>query len=149
MGALFSEQSIRTRCAQETFQLGFTCASQLRVGACLALVGELGAGKTTFVQGLAQGLGVRDPVSSPSYLIVQEYAGPIPLFHVDCYRLRGAQELADIGFDEYLHGGGVVVVEWADKAPQALPASAQWIYFTIDPDGTRQIRLSGAAAPGT
>ena len=149
MAKLDPDHAIRTCSAQETFQLGFTYAPQLGAGSCLALVGELGAGKTTFVQGLAQGLGVLDPVSSPSYLIVQEYAGPIPLFHVDCYRLRGAQELADIGFDEYLHGGGVVVVEWADKAPQALPASAQWVHFTINPDGTRQIRLSGTAAPRT
>lgn len=146
MTKLSPDQSIRAHSAQETFRVGFTYAAQLGAGSCLALVGELGAGKTTFVQGLAQGLNVRDPVSSPSYLIVQEYAGPIPLFHVDCYRLRGAQELAEIGFEEYLHSGGVVVVEWADKAPQALPASAQWIYFTINPDGTRQLRVGGAAA---
>lgn len=149
MPKLLLESPVCTRSAQETFQLGCTYGAQLEAGSCLALVGELGAGKTTFVQGLAQGLGVRDPVGSPSYLIVQEHAGPMPLFHVDCYRLKTAQELAEIGFEEYLQAGGVVAVEWADNAPQALPASTQWIYFTINPDGTRQIRLGRPAAPGT
>lgn len=135
-----------TRSAEETFQLGVQLAGRLQPGACLVLVGDLGAGKTTLTQGVAKGLGVTVPVTSPSYLIVQEYPGRIPLFHVDAYRLNGVEDLVEIGFDDYLSGDGVVVVEWGDKVADALPKTSQWITFEVRQDRSRNITLSGLLA---
>jgi len=126
------DQLVVTDNAESTIELGKQYAHQLAPGDCLVLVGDLGAGKTTFIQGLAVGLGVTAPVNSPTYLIVQEYEGKVPLFHVDAYRLHSASELEDIGFDEYLNAGGIVAVEWGDKVPQALPKHSRWIVFDID-----------------
>ncbi len=125
-------QIVVTDSAEATIELGKQYAHQLAPGDCLVLVGDLGAGKTTFIQGLATGLGVKSPVNSPTYLIVQEYEGQVPLFHVDAYRLHDASELEEIGFDEYLNAGGIVAVEWGDKVPQALPKNSRWIVFDIE-----------------
>jgi len=145
MKALF-EQPMVTASAEATFQLGMQVAARLQPGACLVLVGELGAGKTTFVQGLAKGLGVAGPVNSPSYLIVQEYEGKMPLIHVDAYRLHDAWELAEIGFDEYLQAGGVVAVEWGQRVAEALPAHSHWIRFEVRQDRSRLVRFGREAA---
>src|SRR5215475_5424614 len=102
----------------DTMRLGEVIGRQLHAGDVVGLAGELGAGKTAFVQGLALGLGVAGAVKSPSFTIVNEHAGPIPLFHVDFYRLEHAAELINIGFDDYFARGGVVVVEWADRFPE-------------------------------
>ncbi len=132
---------------EETARLGAELGAAARPGECLALVGELGAGKTTFVQGLARGLGVAGPVSSPSFLIVQEHRGRLPLFHVDAYRLGSAGELDEIGFEEYLAAGGVVAVEWADRVVDRLPAEARWITFALHGETARAI-VVGAERPG-
>lgn len=147
MVSLF-EHPVVTSSAQTTFELGARVATCLMPGACLALVGDLGAGKTTFVQGLAKGLGVAGPVNSPSYLIVQEYEGKIPLIHVDAYRLHDASELIDIGFDEYLQAGGVVAVEWGQRVAEALPAHSHWISFEVQKDRSRLVRFGREAVPG-
>jgi len=94
----------------------------LRAGDVLALCGDLGAGKTTFVQGLARALGVTSPVTSPTFTLLQEHHdGRLPLFHWDVYRLSGPDDLAGVGFDDYVRSGGVTVVEWADRVLGALP----------------------------
>jgi tRNA threonylcarbamoyladenosine biosynthesis protein TsaE len=114
----FTSQSIE---ATETFAAEL--AADLQPGSCLALVGPLGAGKTAFVRGLARGLGVEDTrlVSSPTYVLVQEYPGRVPLFHLDLYRMvEPEDELIDLGLEEML-AEGVVAVEWADRAGDALP----------------------------
>jgi tRNA threonylcarbamoyladenosine biosynthesis protein TsaE len=128
-----------TRSAEETVQLGQAFARTLKSGDCVVLVGDLGTGKTTFVQGVAEGLHVDITVSSPTYLIVQEYAGNIPLFHMDAYRLNSADDLFEIGFEEYLHAGGVVIIEWGDRIKEALPDHSQWIYFETQPDQSHLI----------
>lgn len=105
----------------------------------LSLEGALGAGKTCFVQGLADGCGV-DPahVSSPTFTLVHEYTGGrLPLVHFDLYRLKSADELAALGFDDYLLGPGICAIEWGDKFPQALPPNTRRIRFSIEPDGRR------------
>jgi tRNA threonylcarbamoyladenosine biosynthesis protein TsaE len=97
-------------------------------GDVIALAGELGTGKTTLVRGIARGMGIEDgEVASPSFTLVNEYAGPLPLFHVDLYRLEDEKELVSIDYEEYLKGDGVVVIEWADKIPQAVPRESLWI----------------------
>lgn len=104
----------------ETEALGARLAQSLTGGAVVALCGDLGAGKTAFIRGMARGLGVQDRVTSPTFTIVNEYEGALPLFHFDLYRLAGANELFEIGWDDYLERGGVCAVEWSERAPEVL-----------------------------
>ncbi|HEY2745561.1 MAG TPA: tRNA (adenosine(37)-N6)-threonylcarbamoyltransferase complex ATPase subunit type 1 TsaE [Polyangia bacterium] len=133
-----------THDADETRALGERLGRTLAAGATVALVGELGAGKTAFVQGLARGLGIAGTISSPTFTIVKEHDGPIPLFHVDFYRLEDARELAAIGFDDYFERGGVVVVEWADRFFGALPADRIEVRIEIAGADERRVRIDSA-----
>ena len=136
---------ITTRSADETQALGQKLASRLAPGDVIAYFGDLGAGKTAFTRGLAQGLGITDPVTSPTYTIVNEYlSGRIPLFHFDMYRLSSSDELFDIGWEEYLSRGGVCAVEWSENVEDALQDA---IRVTIEKDAdepdTRHITITG------
>lgn len=111
-----------SRSPEETRALAARLTERLKPGDVLALHGELGAGKTCFIQGLAQGLAVNQPVSSPTYTLVNEYQGDMPLYHIDLYRLRNVDEALDMGLDEYLDGPGITAIEWAERAETALPA---------------------------
>lgn len=133
-----------------TERLGEDVGRALRAGDVVALVGELGAGKTTFVRGLARGLAITDPdaVASPTYLLVVEYPGAVRLLHADAYlpgKLQGF--LADGGLDYLLDPSGVVVVEWADRIRKLLPASALWIRLDVRPQGGRRVRMATSHAP--
>ncbi len=105
---------------KETLLLGETLAGKLCGGELIAFTGDLGAGKTAFTRGLARGLGITDRVTSPTFTIVNEYEGRIPLFHFDLYRLGGEDELFDIGWEDYLNRGGVCAVEWSENIAGAL-----------------------------
>lgn len=105
----------------ETENIAREMAKNLKPGDTVALFGDLGAGKTAFVRGLAKGLSITDRVTSPTYAIVNEYKGPVPLFHFDMYRLSGEDELFDIGLDDYLSRGGIIAVEWSENIEKALP----------------------------
>ena len=107
--------------AADTEELGRRLAAVLRSGDVVAYRGGLGAGKTAFTRGLAAGLGCTARVSSPTFTVVNEYDGPLPLFHFDMYRLSGAEELFDIGWEDYLSRPGVCAVEWSERAEDALP----------------------------
>lgn len=110
-----------TNSPEETEALGEALAGQLEPGTVIAFTGDLGAGKTAFVRGLARGLGVRERVTSPTFTIVNEYeGGRLPLFHFDMYRLGSADELFDIGWEDYLDRGGVCAVEWSENVSDAL-----------------------------
>lgn len=133
-----------THSAAETEELGARLAQRLRPGMVLAFTGDLGAGKTAFVSGLARGLGIRDRVTSPTFTIVNEYeGGRLPLFHFDLYRLSGADELFDIGWDDYLVRGGVCAVEWSENAPEAMEGSVRVEITRGEDDGSRRINVSG------
>jgi len=106
----------------ETVSEGEKLGRTLKPGAVVALYGDLGAGKTAFTRGLAAGLGISMCVSSPTFTIVNEYPGKIPLFHFDMYRLENESELFDIGWDDYQDRGGICVVEWSEKVPGAFHA---------------------------
>lgn len=108
--------------------LGSRLGGLLRPGDVVCLNGELGAGKTTLAQGIALGLGVAEPVTSPTFTIIHEYQGRLPLYHMDAYRLANPLELADLGLDEYLYGNGVTVIEWAGKVIDLLP----FVYLAVD-----------------
>ncbi len=118
-------------------------AQTLQPGDILLLIGELGAGKTTFVQGLAEGLGI-DPklISSPTFVLIQEYeGGKLPLYHVDAYRIRDPRELSEVGLEEYFERGGVVVIEWGDKLRELVPSQAIEVHFEIVDEYRRKIRI--------
>jgi tRNA threonylcarbamoyladenosine biosynthesis protein TsaE len=114
--------TIRTDSPDATRAVACALGELLVAGDLVLLVGDLGAGKTAFAQGLARGLGIEDPVTSPTFTIVQEYAGRLPLAHVDVYRLDRVQDLYDLGFDELVDRDGVTVVEWGDLVAQVVPA---------------------------
>ena len=128
-----------------TIAHGRAFAAQLRAGDVLALCGDLGAGKTHFVKGLAAGLGTDAAVTSPTFTLIHEYpGGRLPLFHFDLYRLDTADELLRIGFDDYLDSAGVLAIEWAEKFPTLLPPHTRWLRFTHREDGSREVRESQA-----
>ncbi len=110
-----------THSPEETEQIGAFLAQKLTPGAVIAFEGDLGAGKTAFTRGLARGLGCTEQVTSPTYTIVNEYiSGKMPLFHFDMYRLRSADDLFDIGWEDYLERGGVCAVEWSENVAEAM-----------------------------
>ncbi|MDO4182902.1 MAG: tRNA (adenosine(37)-N6)-threonylcarbamoyltransferase complex ATPase subunit type 1 TsaE [Coriobacteriia bacterium] len=125
---------------EETKRLAETLATCLHPGDVVVLTGDLGAGKTSFVQGIAQGLGLKDHVTSPTFNILVTYENDVTsLHHFDLYRLEDEEELDDIGYYEVLEDGGVSCVEWAEKFPECLPDDYLHLTFTICPDDTRKI----------
>ena len=112
----------------DTRRLGLEIAESLDPGVVIALVGELGTGKTALTKYLAEGLGVTEEINSPTFTIVKEHrSGRLPLYHFDVYRLSNVDEFYDIGGEEYLYGDGVCVIEWADRIAEALPEDTVWI----------------------
>lgn len=133
---------ITTRGAEETRNSGRSLGEIISGGSFITLRGELGAGKTTFVQGLAEGLGVKERyITSPSFALVNEYEGRVRLYHVDLYRLEGPDDLADIGFDE-LPGDGVAAVEWPERAEGALPDERLDIEISVTDVEVREITFT-------
>jgi len=111
-----------TFCAEETFALGRSIGEKAKPGDIYLLSGNLGVGKTVFTQGVAAGLGIREPVSSPTFTIVQEYTdGRLPFYHFDVYRIDDVEEMEEIGYDDYFFGGGVCMIEWAELIREILP----------------------------
>jgi tRNA threonylcarbamoyladenosine biosynthesis protein TsaE len=135
-----------SRSEAETEAAGEALGRTLRPGAVLAYRGGLGMGKTAFTRGLARGLGYRGRVTSPTFTIVNEYLGTIPLFHFDLYRLPDADALFDIGWEDYLSRGGVCAVEWSERAEEALPPDTLWVTLARHPehDEWRIITVKGA-----
>lgn len=138
---------MRTHSAGETRQLGERLAAQLKAGDTLLLRGELGCGKSELTRGLARGLGVTETVASPSFTILNVYeSGRLPLYHFDWYRLESAEELYELGMDEYLGGDGIAAVEWPEQCEDAVPEKALEIRFRYVDENTRDLtfrRLGG------
>lgn len=129
-----------TTSAKETRALGARLAASLRPGDVLLLFGDMGAGKSELTRGIASGLGIDGPVSSPSFTILQVYEdGRIPLYHFDWYRMESVEELYELGMEEYLGGDGIAVVEWPTRCPEAVPESYLEITFTPLGEDTREI----------
>jgi tRNA threonylcarbamoyladenosine biosynthesis protein TsaE len=125
--------------ADETRHLAARLGGQLTSGDCVLLIGELGAGKTTFVQGLAQGLGITETVRSPTFILMREYHGRITLYHFDAYRIKNLDELREIGFEDTVRAQGITVIEWGERAKGLLPEGCWYIEIELLPDQTRRI----------
>ena len=135
--------SIATRSADDTFNLGETLGALLQPGDLITLNGDLGAGKTCLASGVGRGMNIEGRVKSPTFALINEYEGKIPLYHMDVYRLDSPSEINDLGFDEYFYGTGAVLVEWAQKIIDFLPEQRLDIAIDKDPnkEDARNIRL--------
>ncbi len=130
-----------TNSEQETEAAGAALARELAPGDVVAMYGDLGAGKTAFVRGMARGLGLSCHVQSPTFTIVNEYEGDVPLFHFDMYRLSGAEELFDIGWEDYLDRGGVCAVEWSERVEDAFDGTEYTVALRKTGEKSREITI--------
>lgn len=129
--------------AAETRQVGEALGAQLRRGDVVACIGELGSGKTTFIQGLVRGLGGPDSATSPTFVLINQYQGRLPIYHLDAYRTESLTEVLDLGIEEIFDGEGVTVIEWADKLLPLLPARSIVVRLAGLGEEPRQIMLEG------
>ena len=129
-----------TESTEETSKIGEQLGKLLNKGNIVCLSGDLGAGKTSFTKGIAKGLEVKDYVTSPTYTIINEYEVRLPLYHFDVYRLNDAEEMHELGYEEYFFGDGVVVLEWADIVREIIPGERLWItILNTKGDNSREI----------
>jgi tRNA threonylcarbamoyladenosine biosynthesis protein TsaE len=136
---------IQSKSASETVRLGKSIGSRLLPGDVVALVGELGAGKTQFIKGLAAGAGIRNStyISSPSFTLINEYPGRITFYHIDLFRLSKEKEAEDLGLEDYIHGRGITAIEWADKIPSLLPKELLLIRIAYMEKNIRSLEILG------
>lgn len=137
------KDTYQTHSPEETQTIGQQIGETLKIGDVIALIGDLGTGKTCLTQGIARGIGIasHEVVNSPSYTLINEYAGEIPIYHVDLYRLEHLGEIVDLGLDEYLEGSGICIIEWADRMANLLSANHIKITMTWVEESTRIIEL--------
>ena len=121
-----------TNSPEETLALGEEFGRKAEKGLIIALTGDLGVGKTLFSKGFAKGLGIDEHITSPTFTIVNEYMGRLPFYHFDVYRIADPDEMYDIGFDEYIFGEGVCLIEWANIIEELIPENAKWINISKD-----------------
>ncbi len=126
----------------ETEEAGRELAQKLGRGSVTALSGGLGAGKTAFVRGMAKGLGLTTRVTSPTFTIVNEYDGALPLFHFDMYRIESEDELFELGWDDYMESGGIIAAEWSDKITHSLPENTVFVRIEKTGENSRSINIS-------
>lgn len=134
--------TVQTKGEKKTLELGEKIGRKISSPFFLALVGELGSGKTIFTKGVAKGIGVSGTVRSPSFILINQYEGTVPLYHFDLYRLKEPRELFQIGYQEYFYAPeGIVIVEWADRIRQLLPPEYLEVIFEIKNLNLREITL--------
>lgn len=130
---------IKTYTPEETYNLGVRIGTQLKPGDIVVMNGDLGAGKTHLTKGIAEGLEVSDYITSPTFTIVNEYSGRLPLYHFDVYRIEDIHEMYEIGFEEYIYGRGVSIIEWGDMIRELLPEEVIDIRISKLKDDERKI----------
>ena len=131
-----------TSSAQETTALGEKIGTYLKAGDVIAMSGTLAAGKTTITKGIAKALGIEDNVTSPTFCLISEYQGKIPLYHMDVYRLEGSEDFIDMGAEELLYGNGVCIIEWSEKIKDILPKKTIYLDIKTNADSTREINIT-------
>ena len=136
-----NQLEIITRSPEGTQEIGVSIGELAQPGDTFLLVGELGAGKTCLAQGIARGLDIKEYAASPSFVVVRELYGRLPLYHIDFYRLDNLEEIAELGLDDYLYGKGVCVVEWAEKGLSLLPPEHLLVEMSYVADTERKLKL--------
>ena len=139
------ELTLISESIENTINIGRIIGENLSGGDIVALIGDLGSGKTCITQGIAGGIGVPEEyrITSPTFTLINEYPGRITLYHIDIYRLSGPQDLEDMGYEEYFYGDGVTVVEWAEKIKDILPNECLYVYLRYLDENKREIKFSG------
>lgn len=131
-----------TSTSEETIDLGRKIGSLLKAGDVIAMTGTLAAGKTTITKGIAESLGVSENITSPTFCLISEYDGSkMPLYHMDVYRLEGAEDFVNLGVEDMLYGNGVCIIEWSEKVQSELPKKTIFMKITPSEDGTRTIEI--------
>lgn len=130
-----------TSSPEETVALGKKIGGMLKNGDVIAMQGTLAAGKTTITKGIAAALGIEDTITSPTFCLISEYHGKMPLYHMDVYRLNGAEDFAELGTDDMIYGNGVSIIEWSEKIMTELPRKTILLKITTQEDGTRLIEI--------
>jgi len=130
-----------THTAEETIALGEKIGSKLQKGDIIAMQGTLAAGKTTITKGIAKALGINDTITSPTFCLISEYYGKMPLYHMDVYRLEGGEDFVNLGTDDMLYGDGVSIIEWSEKVMEELPKRTIILKITPKEDGSRLIEI--------
>lgn len=136
---------VRTTSEEETIELGFTVGKALKKGSVVSLRGSLGVGKTVFAKGVAQSLGIEEAIVSPTFTLIQEYEGALPLYHMDLYRIDSEEEFELIGGEEYLFGDGITLIEWSEKIQDLLPQETIYVTISLESDNARSITIEGIA----
>ena len=130
-----------TKSQEETIALGQKIGSKLKKGDIIAMQGTLAAGKTTITKGIAQALGITDTITSPTFCLISEYYGKMPLYHMDVYRLDGDEDFVNLGTDDMIYGDGVSIIEWSEKIMDELPKTTIILKITPQDDGSRLIEI--------
>ena len=130
-----------TSSAEETIELGKKIGKLLKKGDIIAMQGTLAAGKTTITKGIAQALGITETITSPTFCLISEYEGTMPLYHMDVYRLDGTEDFINLGTDDMLYGDGVSIIEWSEKIMDELPKTTIILKITPQDDGSRLIEI--------
>ena len=131
-----------TKTSEETIELGFKIGQKLKKGNIIAMQGTLAAGKTTITKGIAKALEITDTITSPTFCLISEYYGKMPLYHMDVYRLEGSEDFENLGTEDMLYGDGVCIIEWSEKIMDALPKETMIINIQPQDDGSRKIQIS-------
>jgi len=138
-----NQKIINSQNKTDTMKLAKSLARQLSSGEVICLKGDLGAGKTVFTKALARGLGIKELITSPTFVLMREYdiSAKRKLYHIDCYRLNNSQELLDLGFKKWLKNDNIIVIEWGDKVRDILPKGCIWIKFEVLGENKRRIKM--------
>lgn len=131
-----------TKNSDETIELGYKIGQKLKKGNILAMQGTLAAGKTTITKGIAKALEISDTITSPTFCLISEYYGKMPLYHMDVYRLEGSEDFENLGTENMLYGDGVCIIEWSEKIMDSLPKETIIINIQPQDDGSRKIQIS-------
>ena len=131
-----------TKTSDETIELGYKIGQKLKKGDILAMQGTLAAGKTTITKGIAKALEISDTITSPTFCLISEYYGKMPLYHMDVYRLEGSEDFENLGTEDMLYGDGVCIIEWSEKIMDSLPKETIIINIQPQDDGSRKIQIS-------
>jgi len=136
-------RTVTCKTEEEMEKLGRELASSFKSGTVVSLRGSLGAGKTVFARGVARALGINEAIVSPTFTLIQEYEGSLPLYHMDLYRITGVEDFQMTGGEDLMYNGGVCLIEWSEVIEELLPKDTVYIQITVNPDSSRTVDIKG------